>query len=43
MGEEKSYLIARCPDGHLDARATSVFDNGYVQADSFVRSCVAKP
>jgi hypothetical protein len=43
MGEEESYLLARCPDRHLDARATSVFGDGYAQVDSFVRSCAPKP
>ena len=42
MGEEKSYLLARCPDGHLDGRAASVFAGGFTQTDSFVRSCVPK-
>lgn len=43
MGKKKSYLLARCPDSHLDARATSVFADGSAQADSFVRSCTPKP
>lgn len=43
LGEEKSYLLARCPDGHLDARAASVFADGSAQMDSFVRSCSPKP
>ena len=43
MGEEKSFLLARCPDGHLDGRATSVFADGSTQMDSFVRSCSPKP
>lgn len=43
MGEEKSYLLARCPDGHLDGRAASVFAGGSAQMDSFVRSCTPRP
>jgi hypothetical protein len=39
LGEEKSYLLGRCPDGHLDGRATSVFTDGFAQTDSIVRSC----
>jgi hypothetical protein len=42
LGEEKSFLVAGCPDGHLDGRATSVFADGTVEADSFARSCVPK-
>lgn len=42
MGEEKSYLVARCPDGHLDARAAAVFADGSVQTGSFVRSCTPR-
>lgn len=38
-GEIKSYLLGRCPDGHLDARATAVFADASERADSFVRSC----
>jgi hypothetical protein len=38
-GETKSYLLGRCPDGRLDARATSVFADASERTDSFVRSC----
>jgi hypothetical protein len=38
-GEIKSYLLGRCPDGRLDARATSIFADAYEQTNSFVRSC----
>jgi len=38
-GEVESYLLGRCPDGHLDARATSVFTDASERTDSFVRSC----
>ncbi len=43
MDGAKSYLLASCPDGHLDGRAASVFADGSAQTDSFVRSCVPKP
>ncbi len=43
MGEEKSYLLASCPDGHLDGRAASLFASGFAQTDSLVRPCVPKP
>jgi CHASE2 domain-containing sensor protein len=42
-GEMTSYLLGRCPDGHLDARATSVFANASERTDSFVRSCSPTP
>lgn len=43
MGEEESYLLARCPDGHLDGRAASVFASGSTQMGSFARTCTPKP
>jgi hypothetical protein len=36
------YLLAKCPDGHLNAKATSVFSNGDKLTGSFVRSCTPK-
>jgi hypothetical protein len=42
-GEIKSYLLGRCPDGHLNARATSIFADASVRTDSFVRSCSPAP
>ncbi len=33
------YLFATCPDGHLNAKATSVFADGSRLTGSFVRSC----
>ncbi|HWP32387.1 MAG TPA: hypothetical protein VNL97_01435 [Solirubrobacterales bacterium] len=36
------YLMAKCPDGHLNAKATSVFSNGDKLTGSFVRSCTPK-
>jgi hypothetical protein len=36
------YLFAKCPDGHLNAKATSVFADGTKLTGSFVRSCTPK-
>lgn len=36
------YLFAKCPDGHLNAKATSVFADGTRLTGSFVRSCTPK-
>jgi hypothetical protein len=36
------YLLAKCPDGHLNAKATSVFSDGSKLTGSFVRSCTPK-
>jgi hypothetical protein len=36
------YLLAKCPDGHLNAKATSVFSNGDKLTGSFVRACTPK-
>lgn len=36
------YLLAKCPDGHLNAHATSVFTDGSKLSGSFVRSCTPK-
>lgn len=33
------FLFAKCPDGHLNAKATSVFTDGTKLTGSFVRSC----
>jgi hypothetical protein len=38
-GEMKSYLLGRCTNGQLDARATSVFADASAWIESFVRSC----
>jgi hypothetical protein len=34
-----SYLFAKCPDGHLNAKATSIFSDGSRLTGTFVRSC----
>jgi hypothetical protein len=36
------FLFANCPDGHLNAKATSVFADGTRLTGSFVRSCTPK-
>jgi len=36
------YLFAKCPDGHLNAHATSVFADGTKLVGDFVRSCTPK-
>jgi hypothetical protein len=36
------FLFAKCPDGHLNAKATSVFADGTRLTGSFVRSCTPK-
>jgi hypothetical protein len=36
------YLLAKCPDGHLNAQATSVFSDGSKLTGSFVRACTPK-
>ncbi len=41
-GKNKSYLLAKCPDRHLDGHASLVFADGSEQSDSFVRPCVPK-
>jgi len=41
-GKKQSYLLAKCPDGHLNAKATSIFSDGSKLTGSFVRSCTPK-
>lgn len=41
-GKPQSYLLAKCPDGHLNAHATSVFTDGTKLVGDFVRSCTPK-
>jgi hypothetical protein len=36
------FLFANCPDGHLDAKATSVFSDGTKLIGTFTRSCTPK-
>lgn len=45
-GKQQSYLLARCPDGHLNAKGTGVFSNSDGTttrlAGSLVRACTPK-
>lgn len=41
-GKKQSYLVAKCPDGHLNAHAVSVFADGSKLTGDFVRSCTPK-
>lgn len=36
------YLFTKCPDGHLNAKATAVFADGNKLTGGFVRSCTPK-
>ena len=39
---EKGYLTAKCPDGHLDAQGEAVFDDGTRAKGSVTRPCTPK-
>jgi len=41
-GERQGYLLAKCPDGHLNERTTAVFSDGSELTGSFVRACTPK-
>lgn len=41
-GKKQSYLLAKCPDGHLNAKGVGVFSDGSRLAGSLVRSCAPK-
>lgn len=41
-GKKQSYLLAKCPDGHLNAHTVSVFSDGTKLTGDFVRSCTPK-
>jgi hypothetical protein len=41
-GKQQSYLLAKCPDGHLNAHATAVFSDNTRMVGDFVRSCTPK-
>jgi hypothetical protein len=41
-GKRQSYLTAKCPDGHLQGRATGVFSDGSRLKTSVVRACTPK-
>jgi len=41
-GKKQSYLLAKCPDGHLNARGTAIFQGGPTVSAEVVRSCTPK-
>lgn len=41
-GARQSYAMARCPDGHLNARLATAFKDGTVMNGTLVRSCASK-
>lgn len=41
-GKKQSYLLAKCPDGHLNAKGVGVFADGTRLAGSLVRACTPK-
>jgi len=41
-GKKQDYLLAKCPDGHLNAEATAFFQDGTKMTGTFVRSCTPK-
>jgi hypothetical protein len=41
-GKSQSYLLAKCPDGHLNARGTAVFSDGKRLEGEVVRPCTPK-
>ncbi len=41
-GKKQSYLLAKCPDGHLNAKGMGVFSDGTKLFGSLIRSCTPK-
>ncbi len=41
-GKRQSYLLAKCPDGHLQAKGIGIFSGHLRLAGSLVRSCTPK-
>lgn len=41
-GKKQSYLLAKCPDGHLNAKGVGIFSDGTRLAGSLIRSCTPK-
>lgn len=41
-GKKQSYLLAKCPDGHLNAHAEAMFSDGSKLVGDFVRPCTPK-
>ncbi len=38
-GKQQSYLLAKCPDGHLNAKGVGVFSGSLRLAGSLIRTC----
>ena len=41
-GKQQSYLLAKCPDGHLQAKGVGIFSGNLRLAGSLVRTCTPK-
>jgi hypothetical protein len=41
-GKKQSYLLAKCPDGHINARGTAVFSDDAQLSGELVRPCTPK-
>jgi hypothetical protein len=41
-GKQQSYLLAKCPDGHINARGTAVFSDGRHLSGEIIRPCTPK-
>jgi hypothetical protein len=41
-GKQQSYLLAKCPDGHLNAKGVGLFSGPLRLAGSLVRTCTPK-
>jgi hypothetical protein len=41
-GKSQSYLLAKCPDGHINARGTAKFSDGRSLSGEIVRPCTPK-
>jgi hypothetical protein len=43
VGSRHAYLLAKCPDGHLDTHLTARFSGGEELSGGIVRACTPKP
>jgi len=41
-GKQQSYLLAKCPDGHINARGTAIFSDGAQLSGELARPCTPK-
>jgi hypothetical protein len=41
-GKQQSYLLAKCPDGHLNAKGVALFSDHSRLAGSLIRTCTPK-